>query len=100
LIILELITRKRFGPGALSLDSMTLHAKIRAFFPHNVMQFVDGGIFQTSSDPSNQVLALIEMALLCTEVDPSERPNMQTVVSMLRKIKNGETELNHLKPQG
>ena len=96
---MELITRKRSGAGSLSLDKTTLETKIRAFFPHNVMQFVDVGLFQTTSDPSNQVLALIEIGLLCTEVDPSQRPDMETIVSILKKIKNGETELNHLKPQ-
>lgn len=90
LTILELITRKRPTIGVLSLDQ-TLPAKMRQLFPYRVKQLVDTGILCSTTD-SDQVLALIGIALSCTEDSPAQRPDMASVVSALIRLKFGDVD--------
>lgn len=94
---MELITRKRSAVGELSLDQ-TLPARIRQLFPHRVKQLIDTGILRTTTD-SNQVLALIGIALACTEGNPAQRPDMGSVVSTLIRLKNGDVDSSQFNKQ-
>ncbi|KAL5566081.1 hypothetical protein UlMin_029245 [Ulmus minor] len=95
-MLLEMITRRR---PASTLFSNGLHLRkwVVSAFPNKILGIVDPNLKQEASfgeeDPDGALqgleqicLGLLNVALMCTEVKPQERPLMSSVVKLLLNI--------------
>ncbi|KAM6577764.1 hypothetical protein CsatB_029601 [Cannabis sativa] len=93
-MLLEMITRKR-PTSSLFLDGLDLRKWVVSAFPNDIMDVIDitlkqqasiGGLVGSVERVEQCCYRLVQVALLCTEENPHERPLMSSVVSKLLSI--------------
>ncbi|WCJ41553.1 hypothetical protein M5689_022415 [Euphorbia peplus] len=80
------------------IRGLSLRQWVMSYFPQQVMEIVDANLFMnenTNDETSKEhhlqlqqcLSSIMELALLCSSDSPEDRPNMETVVARLTKIK-------------
>lgn len=88
IILLEMMTRKRPTSDFFS-DGLNLRKWVLSSFPSNVLSVVDTALKNNSifGDSFERCcVRLLNVALMCTEHNPHDRPLMSSVVPMLLTV--------------
>eukprot|EP01018_Ginkgo_biloba_P013284 Gb_21908 [translate_table: standard] len=96
---------KVYSYGALLLELMTnkkptedFIGRIRKRFPSKAQSMIDPFIMNTTKDKDkDQILQLMDVALICTVDSSSKRPSMEKLLGMLSKVRKSRWPL-HIKP--
>ncbi|KAJ4745624.1 Leucine-rich repeat receptor-like protein kinase family protein [Rhynchospora pubera] len=88
-VLLEILTSKLptdecFGEGV-DLVKWVHGASTRGETPEQIM---DASLSTISFAWRKQMLAVLKVAMLCTDLTPAKRPKMKTVIEMLKEAKN------------
>lgn len=94
IVLMELVTRKRPTSGIFG-DGVDIRKWVVASLPSNVLSVVDltlknqaslGGSVGTLERLESCCVGLIHVALACTQLNPHDRPQMSSVLSMLLDV--------------
>lgn len=96
IVVLELLTRKRPTEEFL-VEYGSLVKWVVSRFPHQIDQVLDPDLLATASEiGQQQIVCMLGIALSCTQEDPSHRPSMREVLSMLPAQLRGSASLSPL----
>ncbi|KAL5547569.1 hypothetical protein UlMin_002800 [Ulmus minor] len=94
-LLLEIVTGKRPTDG-FSVEGSSLHDWVKSHFPGRLQPIVEQAMEKYAQEVMpkhynkiwiNAILELIELGLMCTQYNPSTRPNMQDVAHEMGRLK-------------
>lgn len=93
--MLEIVTGKR-PTDVLFHDGSSLHEWVKGHYPHKLEPLVEEALERRAPNGAqvynkntwrDVVIELIELGLICTQYNPSTRPNMSDVAHELTRLK-------------
>eukprot|EP00253_Pinus_taeda_P033509 PITA_33509 len=110
ILVLEMITGKKPTDAVLSEEEASLQSWVGDAFPNRLLEVIDTTLVEeirmeehdVSEFMGQGIVALLaKIGLLCSKVDPHERPTLREVEASLEQLvakihKNSENELNRL----